>query len=227
MILAIDTSSDVAGVALAESETILGEIVWTGRASHSSVLMPSIERLLAAAGLDAGSIHSIAVAMGPGSFSGLRVGISVAKGLAMALDVPLAGIGTLDVIAWQVSPLAGSVMVVQPAGRGQVYAARYIGRQSEWTRVAGPEIQSIETAATATGDAMLAGEAAALVAAAREPGANPLRLDPPGWNLRRPGFLAELGRLYFRSGGPDQRDRLEPLYLRRSAAEEKRAAAQE
>jgi tRNA threonylcarbamoyladenosine biosynthesis protein TsaB len=191
------------------------------------MLMTSIERLLASAHSGVDSIQSIAVAAGPGSFSGLRVGISAAKGLSLALDVPLAGIGTLDLIAWQASPLADSVMAVLPAGRGQVYAARFAGTESEWRRVSGPEILSLDQAASTADDALLAGEAAALVATASRELDNEPRVAPAGWNVRRPGFLAELGRLHFRSGGPDQRDRLEPLYLRRSAAEEKRAAAQE
>lgn len=227
MILAIDTSSDVAGVAIAGAEAVLGEIVWTGRASHSSLLMPSIERLLSAGGVPVSRVDSIAVASGPGSFSGLRVGISAAKGLAMALDIPLAGVATLDVIAWQVSPLASSVIAVLSAGRGQVYGARYVGQGSEWRRVTDPEIRSIESLAAELDGALLAGDAAGTVAAAVPRSEFVPRVTPPAWNLRRPGFLAELGELYFRSGGPDQRDRLEPLYLRRSAAEEKRAAAQE
>jgi tRNA threonylcarbamoyladenosine biosynthesis protein TsaB len=227
MILAIDTSSDVAGVALAGPDIVLGEIVWTGRASHSSLLTPSIERVLSANGVRVSSVDSIAVASGPGSFSGLRVGISAAKGLALALDIPLAGVGTLDIIAWQVSPLASSVVAVLPAGRGQVYGARYVGQGPEWERVTGPDIQTIESLAAELDGALLAGDAAGTVAAAAPESVSVPRIAPPAWNLRRPGFLAELGGLYFRSGGPDQRDRLEPLYLRRSAAEEKRAAAQE
>jgi tRNA threonylcarbamoyladenosine biosynthesis protein TsaB len=227
MILAIDTSTDVAGVALAAPESVLGEIVWTGRASHSSLLAPSIQRLLSANGVPVSGLESIAVASGPGSFSGLRVGISAAKGLALALDIPLVGVGTLDVIAWQASALSPHVLAALPAGRGQVYAARYAGRGSGWSCVAGPRIQSIQSASAGLGDSLLAGDAAGVVAAAvREAGSSP-QVAPATWNLRRPGFLAELGGLYFRSGGPDQRDRLEPLYLRRSAAEEKRAAAQE
>lgn len=227
MILAIDTSSDTAGVAIAQGGTLLGETVWTGRAAHSSLLLPSIERLLATSGVGAADLHSVSVAVGPGSFSGLRVGISTAKGLAMALDIPVAGISTLDVIAWQLSPFASHVLAVLPAGRGQVYAARYEGQDRAWGRVVAPHIVALESAVSLVGQALLAGEAAGLVAAAaRDSGAHP-RLAQGAWNLRRPGFLAELGALYFQSGGADQCETLEPIYLRRSAAEEKRAAAQE
>jgi tRNA threonylcarbamoyladenosine biosynthesis protein TsaB len=226
VILAIDTSSDIAGVAVAAGHEVLGEIVWTGRASHSSLLTASIERLLAATRVSLADLEAVVVAAGPGSFSGLRVGISAAKGLALALEVPLAGIGTLDVIGWQVSPLSPSVLAVLPAGRGQVYAARYAGQDVAWSRIGEPEILAVEDAASVVEGAMLAGEAASVVAEAARAAERP-RVAPDPWNLRRPGFLAELGRLYLHSGGPDQRDRLEPLYLRRSAAEEKRAASQE
>ncbi len=227
MILAVDTSTDVAGVALAEAETILAEISWRGRAAHSSLLLPAIERLLFTSGVTAAEIEQLAVAIGPGSFSGLRVGISAVKGLSMALDIPVAGIGTLDVMAWQVSPLSAAVLAVLPAGRGQVYAALYKGQGPEWHPAQPPQILSPDEAVSLADGALLAGEAADEVAGAAEQRGREPRIAPGAWNVRRPGFLAELGRLYFQSGQSDQRHQLEPLYLRRSAAEEKRAAAQE
>lgn len=227
MILAVDTSTDVAGVALAHQDMIIGEITWTGRATHSSLLFPPTERLLQSAGVKPGDIEAVAVAIGPGSFSGLRVGISAAMGLSMALDIPIAGVGTLDIIGWQVSALSPDVVAVLPAGRGQVYCAVFEGRGPSWRTVQPPQILSLDAAAISVGGALLAGEAAPAVAqAARERGDEP-QVAPAAWNFRRPGFLAELGRLYFQSGGSDQRNQLEPLYLRRSAAEEKRATAQE
>jgi tRNA threonylcarbamoyladenosine biosynthesis protein TsaB len=227
MILAVDTSTDTAGVAVARAGAILGEITWRGRAAHSSSLLPAIERILQASGVGVGEIQALAVATGPGSFSGLRVGVSAVKGLSMALDVPVVGIGTLDTTAWQVAPLSPAVVAVLPAGRAQVYAARYEGRGSGWRQVQPPQILSLDTAAELGQGALLVGEAAEEIAeAARQAGYDPT-VAPAAWNIRRPGFLAELGWLYFQSGGSDQRHQLEPLYLRRSAAEEKRAAAQE
>jgi tRNA threonylcarbamoyladenosine biosynthesis protein TsaB len=227
VILAIDTSADIAGVAVASGDSILGEITWSGRARHSALLGVSIERLLEATRVTPGELTAVAVASGPGSFSGLRVGISAAKGLAMALDIPVAPVGTLDAIGWQASALAPSVLALLPAGRGQVYAALYVGKDESWRRVETPHILTVAEAVELGRAALLAGEAARIVAeAARGNGETP-SLAPPAWNLRRPGFLAELGRLYLDSGGSDQRDQLEPQDLRRSAAEEKRGAAQE
>lgn len=227
MILAIDTSTDVAGVALARPDTILSEITWRGRAAHSSFLLPAIEQVLGASEANIREVDALAVAIGPGSFSGLRVGISAVKGLSMATGIPVAGIGTLEVMAWQVSSLSADVLAVLPAGRGQVYAALFRGQGSAWRTLQPPEIRSVDDAAALTVGTLLAGEAAEVVAqAARRQGREP-KVAPAAWNLRRPGFLAELGRLYFQSGGSDQCHQLEPLYLRRSAAEEKRAAAQE
>lgn len=228
MILAIDTSTDTAGVALATDDGgLLGEVTWKGRANHSSLLTPSIEAVLRASGTALRDVTSLAVAIGPGSFSGLRVGISETMGLSMALDIPAVGIGTLDIVGWQVSRLGSPVLAALTAGRGQAYTARYEGQGTEWRRLRGPEILTVTDAVSVGQGALLAGEMAEQIAAAMEERGEAATLTPPAWNFRRPGFLAELGRLHFQSGGSDGRDRLEPLYLRRSAAEEKRGAAQE
>ena len=95
MQLAIDTSTDTAGIALARDREVLAELTWHCGQNHTTQLLPQIAHLLNQTGIDLKSISGIIVARGPGSFNGLRVGISTAKGLAFSLGVPIIGISTL------------------------------------------------------------------------------------------------------------------------------------
>lgn len=240
MILAIDTSTEQASIALLEGETVRSEWSWTARRNHSRQLTPAIETVLDMEEVHLAQLTAIVVASGPGSFSGVRVGISHGKGLAMALAIPLVGISTLDAIAFQASISGGHVWAAIPAGRGQLYLAHYAGNPDSWTRLSEYLLVSTEEAASLLSSShSLAGPGAELLSrtspqareadatskASEDLRAQGTKLTAPLWlALRRAGFLAELGRRYLASGGNDQLDSLEPLYLRQSAAEEKRAA---
>ena len=100
MQLAIDTSTDNTSLALVDEETVLFELTWRSRQNHTVELLPHLDYLLKQHHLDIKSISAVIVALGPGSFNGLRVGISTAKGLAMSLDIPLIGISTLSAEAY-------------------------------------------------------------------------------------------------------------------------------
>lgn len=225
MILAIDTSTDQASVALAEGDVIRAEWSWTARGNHSRHLTRVIQELLALEEARINSVEAVIVAIGPGSFSGVRVGLSEAKGLAVARRMPLVGISTLDMIAYQASCCSQDVWAVLPAGRGQVYLAHYVGSPGDWRRDTEYTIATMTEAADRTARArFIAGSGAAPLAEELRARGHEPTLAPPAWRLRRAAFLAELGRRYLDAGGHDQVDLVEPLYLRRSAAEEKRAA---
>lgn len=223
MILAIDTSTAQAGVAVLDGGNLRGELMWTAAGNHSEMLTPAVQHLLSLEHVNIRALTGLAVASGPGSFSGLRVGISEAKGLAMALNIPLCGIGTLDVIAFQASALSADILALLPAGRGQVYAGRFEGGTDAFRRVGEYGLLSLQEAAAHAGSSLLVGEGASLIAEQmRKGGRHPVQ-EPVPWRLRRAGFLAELGRRAL-TAGVDERDVLEPLYLRPSAAEERRAS---
>lgn len=124
ILLAIDTSTPVCRVAVTSGETMLSELRSDEQCQHTEGILVLIKRALAQAGCAAGDLGCIAVATGPGMFTGLRVGISTAQGLALALDKPLVGVPTLEIIARQ----AGSAAWICPmmdARRGQVYTCLY------------------------------------------------------------------------------------------------------
>jgi len=224
MILAIDTSTEQAGVGLASEEGARAETSWTAAGNHSRQLAGVIEALMSLEGVEPRRLRAIVVAIGPGSFSGTRVGISAGKGLALALDVPLTGVSTLDTIGFQALHGEPLVTAVVSAGRGDVYAARYEGSPDRFARVDGPSILAVSELVEDLGHAgLIAGPGAQEVVGAAGALGRHVALARPEMRLRRAGFLAELGRRNVEQGGPDQADTLEPLYLRRSAAEEKRA----
>ena len=125
LLLALDTSTRQASIALCTEETLLGEYTWLVGNNHSIELLERIRRLMAECGHTMQAIDVIAVATGPGSFNGLRVAVTAAKALAFALQVPLIGVSTLDVIAAHQRQWRGPICAVLEAGRSELYAACY------------------------------------------------------------------------------------------------------
>lgn len=228
LILAIDTSTEQAGLALTEGGVPRAEWTWTAAGNHSQHLDNLLRSMLLLEGIEARMIDAIVVASGPGSFSGLRVGVSFAKGLALALQIPLAGVCTLDVIAFPSLGHGSEVLATIPAGREQLYVGHFRGDEEHLESLREYAImRPDEAAALVNPGTILAGWGAPAVAEELARQGRPVRLEGAVWRLRRPGFLAELGNRYLASGGEDQVHTLEPLYLRRSAAEEKRMASQD
>ena len=125
MLLAIDTSTRYAGVALADSGRVLSCRSWYSAVNHTSELMPAVAQTLEGAGLTVSDLDGIAVALGPGGFSALRVGMSVAKGLALASGKALVGVGTLDLEAYPYLDSGLPVCALLDAGRGEVASAYF------------------------------------------------------------------------------------------------------
>ncbi|HEY7348898.1 MAG TPA: tRNA (adenosine(37)-N6)-threonylcarbamoyltransferase complex dimerization subunit type 1 TsaB [Ktedonobacterales bacterium] len=125
MLLALDTSTHLASLALCQNGEIQAEYTWDVGASHSVELLRRLEWLLKERGLTLSQVSAVAAATGPGSFTGVRVAVTVAKTLAFSLNVPLLGISTLDVIAYSQAAAAFPVCALMDAGRGELYAALY------------------------------------------------------------------------------------------------------
>lgn len=128
-LLALDTSTLSASVALLEGRRVVYECTLENGNTHSQNLMPLIDGAFAMAGWQQEDLHALAVTVGPGSFTGLRIGVATAKGLAMALRLPVAAVGTLDALAMGVLPWPGLIVPLLDARRDQVYTATF--RQQE------------------------------------------------------------------------------------------------
>jgi tRNA threonylcarbamoyladenosine biosynthesis protein TsaB len=219
--LGIETATSLASVGIVVGDRILAERALPMHGSHARTLLPLIDAALAAAGVGLRDIDLLAVSIGPGSFTGLRIGLSVAKGLALATGVPVVGVPTLEAYARTAGPRPGLLCPVLDARKGEVYAAAFRWRGSEVECVAAanavaPErfAASLREAATLVGDGVDAyaglwrrelGEAAELIAfAALPPNA---------------AVVAQLGMARAAAFGPDDLADLEPRYCRASEAE--------
>jgi len=125
VILAVDTSTPLASVVILEGTIVRVQLSQFVRTSHSDCLMPAIESGLRFAGIDRDDLNQLVVCRGPGSFSGLRIGIAAMNGLAMALNLPLSSFVNLDLMALQFSCWKGTVCPVVDARKGQLYWALY------------------------------------------------------------------------------------------------------
>lgn len=209
--LSIDTASEVASVALSREGSLVAEITWRCRRNHTVELLPTIERLLGQAGEEKGALSAIFVVTGPGMYTGLRVGISVAKGLARALGLPLVGVGRLELDAYPHQAFPGLVVAVHKAGRGELAWAAYAGsppREVEPPQLAKPE----EVARRLRGPALVAGEVdERLRDVLSGPG---IEVAPALASVRRAGVLAELGYLRLCGGAPSDPALVRAVYLR-------------
>jgi tRNA threonylcarbamoyl adenosine modification protein YeaZ len=213
--LSIDTASDWASIAVSNEGRLLGEMTWRCERQHSVQLLPSVEGLLARLDVDKGDLRALFVCIGPGGYAGLRVGVSAAKGLAFALGTKIAGMGRLEVEAYQFGDCGRPVCAVHRAGRGEVAWAVYQGPREEWREVVAPRLSTPQVLlAEAPAHALFCAEEGdgvgeMLTAAGATFTIVPLR--------RRAGFLAELGWRRLSSGDVDDARALAPLYLREPA----------
>ena len=217
MQLAIDTSTDTASLALVREGEVLAELTWRCGQNHTTQLLPHLAHLLNQAKLNFESTSGIIVAKGPGSFNGLRVGISTAKGLAFSLGVPIVGISTLEVEAYQHAETGLPVCPVFNAGREEIATAMYQMKHKEWRQLAAEHITTVDALCQQiTTRTIFCGEFIPFIAQQLRKQLKQRAIIPPAaTRLRRAGFLAELGCQRLAAGDYDNPATLQPLYLRR------------
>lgn len=214
MLLAIDTATRSLSLALHDGECICAEMTWRTANRHTVELAPAIQRIIGLAGVKIASLTLLAVARGPGSFNGLRIGMSAAKGLAMARGLPLIAIPTLDITAAAIPPFEGLLIAVAEAGRGRVVAGDYRWLHGRWAAQEGVRIVSWQALMDAiTEPTLIAGEidgdGYALLARSEKP----ITVERRAFGLRRAGFLADLAWERWRSGDPGDPALVTPFYL--------------
>jgi len=217
MQLAIDTSTDTASLALVEDDRVLAELTWRCGQNHTTQLLPHLAHLLDQTKLELESATAIIVARGPGSFNGLRVGISTAKGLALSLSVPIVGISTLAAEAYQHAETGRPVCSIFNAGRGEIATATYQMKGKEWLQLNEERITTLDgLCSQITTRTVFCGE---FITASAPQLKKQLKqralIPPPASRLRRAAFLAELGQQRLKTGDYDSLATLQPLYLRR------------
>ncbi len=214
MELTIDTAGPVAGVALSQEGVLVAELAWRVRTSHAAELLPALSQLLERAGASRHDLRAIFVCRGPGSYAGLRVGISTAVGLAYALDVDVLGVGRLEADAYVHAVYPGPVVAVHAAGRGDLAWAVYQGN-GDWREVLPPRLgRAAAVAEGAPHGALVCGEVDAELSALLERERPDVRVFAGPAHHRRAALIAALAWPRYAAGARDNRSALEPMYLR-------------
>jgi len=219
-VLALESATLSGGAALVDGERLLGEVTLDVAVTHSERLMAAVDRLVSECGLSPHDLDGLAVSIGPGSFTGLRVGIATVKGLGLALDLPIAAVPTLDALAGRLPFADAPVCPILDARKGEVYLSRYRwdgqAMVREWEYLAlSPEAAAarLEPPVILLGD----GIAACRPWLARL--GEGCRVAPPAQRMPSPAVVAQLGRRALEAGEGRRADDIAPLYLRPSEAE--------
>lgn len=218
MLLAIDTATRMAGLALYDQfrGCFLDEETWYSADSHTVELTPHLVRILAQQGLTPADLAGLVVSLGPGSYTGLRIGLSVAKGLALSLDLPLVGVPTLDVVAEPHKDQRLPICALLQAGRRRFCVGHYIRYRGRWRRRGAYQLTTLdEVCDQMVEPTFFCGEIKAADAEhiRQRLGADAV-VATPAASLRRAGYLAELGWQRLARGDADDASQLSPIYLK-------------
>lgn len=222
LILGIDTATDQVGVALGSDSRLLGELRLGGGRRHAEQLAPAIEDLLAAASVSPAELAAIAVGIGPGLFTGLRVGVTTAKVTAQALSIPVVPIASLDLVAYPLRFSDRTVVALLDARRGQLYHARYRpvpGGIQRTTDYAVDDPDDVVAELLATGEELLLAGDGALAYGEVLRQVDRTEIVPASFAWPSPPALVELACERFRLEEFVRPVEVEPLYLRKSDAE--------
>lgn len=238
-ILALDSSGLVASVAIVQDGILIGEYTMNYKKTHSQTLLPMLEQLKEMVELDLDSIDAIALAAGPGSFTGLRIGSATAKGLGLALNKPLIGIPTLEGLAYNLWGTDKLVCPLMDARRNQVYTGVYEFVRADEVH-AEPTVDAVELKTLVPQCAVDIREIIKQINETNreviflgdgvpvyeqiicEETKVPYSFAPAHMNRQRAGALAALGEVYYKQGKLQTAAEHEPDYLRLSQAERER-----
>lgn len=220
LILALDTSTRTVGLALYDGVQVLSEAAWTSNDYHTVELAPAIAEAFQKTGLEAGALGALAVALGPGSFTGLRVGLALAKGLALARKLPIVGIPTLDILA-AAQPLPRSqsaapmqLAAVLRAGRGRLAVGWYREKEQCWQPAQPVEVLTLaDLVKKIQSPTLVSGELSDEERQGLLRDAPQAVLATPAGSLRHPAYLAELAWKRWKAGQVDAPAGLAPIYL--------------
>lgn len=220
-VLGIDTATRHASIGIWEDGEILAERTETKVASHAALVLPLLETVLAEAEVEVADLDAIAVSGGPGSFTGLRISLSVAKGLALATGALVVGVSTLEALARTVADRSGTIWTLLDARKGEVYAASFEASVRGLARLSAdvvttPEalVAELDASCTVVGD--VEARYGAQLRAHVGSGLRFLSFDEFG---PRGGVVATLGAVAVQEGRAVDPAVLEPMYIRPSDAE--------
>lgn len=210
--LAIDTATRMTGIALHDGDQVHAEYIWRGGQFQTVELAPEVALMMRRAGIQTRRLTALAVAMGPGSYTGLRIGMSLAKGMALARGLPMVGVPTLEILAGGQPKADGPMFALMKAGRSRFVGQRYAWQRGEWR--ARDEMRNMSW------EEILAGlEAGIYLVGELDPEQRReikrlrnVDLAPPSLCVRRPAIMAELAWDHLHLGEPTAAAKLAPIY---------------
>lgn len=223
-ILAVDSSANVASAAITEGDKLICEFTLNHKKTHSEKLMPMIDEILQSAQLAPVDIDLFAVANGPGSFTGLRIGVATVKGLAHAVDKPVVGVSTLLAMAYNLPYCAHTISPIMDARRAQVYNGVYRWEQDELVEKTAPRAVSIKECVA---DFEKSGETVVFLGDGvpvhrefiRERLGEKALFAPENCNMQRAASVALAAEKLYQLGRQESCHALAPVYLRKPQAE--------
>lgn len=231
-LIAIDSSGLVASVAVLENENLLAEYTVNFKKTHSETLLPMIDEISRMTELDLHTLDAVAIAAGPGSFTGLRIGSATAKGLGLALKVPIVEVPTLEGLAMNLFKAKGLICPVMDARRKQVYSGiyRFEGDKLVTVRDQEPvaasdlvaELNKMKDGPAREGVIFLGDGCKVVQPFAEESLEVPFSFAPANANRQRAASVGALAELYFAEGKYVAAADHAPIYLRKSQAEQER-----
>lgn len=214
MLLAIDTSTQWVGLALFDGAQVAGEMIWRSQHHHTVELAPTVQGLLRRCGVTAADLSALGVALGPGSFTSLRIGLALAKGMALALNLPVVGIPTLDCLAFAQPVMDLPLMAVLQAGRGRLAVGLYANIMGTWQAQGEVKVTNLDDlSASIHKPTFICGELNAEERRVLARKRVNVQLASPAACMRRPSYLAEMAWQKVQSGQVDDIISLAPIYL--------------
>ncbi|MBQ9119332.1 MAG: tRNA (adenosine(37)-N6)-threonylcarbamoyltransferase complex dimerization subunit type 1 TsaB [Lachnospiraceae bacterium] len=231
-ILAIDSSGLVASIALLEDETLIAEYTVNYKKTHSQTLLPMIDELVRMTEQSLEEIDAIAVAEGPGSFTGLRIGAATAKGLGLALNKPIIGVPTVDALAYNIFGYEGAICPLMDARRNQVYTGIYRFGAGELAALQPQCVVALEEIITQLNvlgkSVIFVGDGVEVYKEQLEAQLLvPYQFAPAHCNKQRAAAVGTLAQIYYREGRVQTAAEHAPVYLRLSQAERERKEREE
>ena len=222
-ILAIDTATMVSSVAVADEKKLLGELTVQTRLTHSETLLPHIQQVLKMAGVGKNQLKAVAVSLGPGSFTGLRIGLGAAKAIAYGLNIPIIGVPTTEALAWHY-PVPGIVTIpFIDAQKGNVYSGIYAWQESKIVELSPVQVytldEALELCRQQDTTVMAVGDMVQKKLANRQDLPANLQIPPQHMLMHKAANVAISGLIRFAQAKVDSVMNLEPIYIRRSEAE--------
>ncbi len=212
MILAIDTSTQMIGIGLHDGKQVLSEYIWRGRGRHTVELAPQIALLMRRVEVTIPDLEAVAVALGPGSYTGLRIGLALGKGLSLARGIKLIGVPTFDIVATRQAQDSNPLFVALEAGRGRIAGMWYKWSRNLWRPDGNILLTTWEQFVKDINEpCMVCGE---IMPKARQAlrGVEGLRVGSPASCLRRPSDLAEIALDRMRSKRKKKPQPVVPIY---------------